>query len=352
MIEQRIKTARALAGLTMRELAKRVGVSHQAIGKYEKGTAIPSSNILLRLSKELGVGIEYLMRPQTIRLSQIKFRKKKSALKKTLLSIDAAVRDRLERYMLVESFLPEPEPACLPRFTIEDAAKTEQCAHEWRRAWKLGSDPIDNLVEMAEAHGVKVVLIAPPAPGFDGCAVWIDDQKPALVVNQTLTHCRFRLTFAHELAHILLDLPDHWTTKQQEDAAFRLGAAFLVPDDAVYLELGLKRRTLDFDELCTLKQVYGMSVQAWVTRAWQLGIIGDTTKDRLFRAIGARGWRLVEPGDAPTKERSRRFERLLLRVVAEDIISEARAAEVCGKPLAEFRKELAESQLDTAGAGH
>ena len=58
-IGPRIKLARAKAGLSVRELAERVGVSATAISKFERGEASPRQSTLLRLAKALSVGVEY-----------------------------------------------------------------------------------------------------------------------------------------------------------------------------------------------------------------------------------------------------------------------------------------------------
>jgi Zn-dependent peptidase ImmA (M78 family)/DNA-binding XRE family transcriptional regulator len=351
MVGERLKMARAMAGLTMRDLAEQAGISHQAVGKYEKGTATPSSPVLIRLAKALHVRIESLMRPEVVKLSDVKFRKKKTLPRKELLAIEAQVLDLLERYLLAESLCSDQEPSPPPKYTLKSVEDAEEKAKQWRRDWGLGLGPIENLVETAEAHGIKVVLADAPE-GFNGLAVRVEGRMPCLVVNQNLTECRFRLTFAHEMAHIVAAGIEDWPEKQQEQAAFRLGAAFLVPDEAVHRELGTNRRSLDWAELLTLKKIYGLSVQAWIVRASQLGVISDAVKERMFRLLSRQGWRRVEPGDEPTRERSYRFARLLLRAVTEDCVSEERAAEIYGQSLDAFRRSVIEGRIDAACAHH
>ncbi|MDW8291222.1 MAG: helix-turn-helix transcriptional regulator, partial [Armatimonadota bacterium] len=48
---ERLKSARKRAGLSMRALAERAGVSAQAISKYERGQDVPSSVVIIRLAK-------------------------------------------------------------------------------------------------------------------------------------------------------------------------------------------------------------------------------------------------------------------------------------------------------------
>ena len=51
MFSIRLHRARKAAGLSLRDLGERVGVSHAAIKKYEDGIAMPSSDILIGLSR-------------------------------------------------------------------------------------------------------------------------------------------------------------------------------------------------------------------------------------------------------------------------------------------------------------
>ncbi|MCG8012463.1 MAG: helix-turn-helix domain-containing protein, partial [Candidatus Thiodiazotropha weberae] len=61
MFGDRLKLARKKAGYSLRGLAEALEkeVSAQAIGKYERGEMMPSSGVLLRLTKLLDVSIEY-----------------------------------------------------------------------------------------------------------------------------------------------------------------------------------------------------------------------------------------------------------------------------------------------------
>lgn len=354
MLGERLKMARAMSQLSMRALAERACMSHQAVAKYEAGTVTPSSSALIRLAEALGVRIEFLMRPLTVQLSEAKFRKKSTLGSKARKTIEAKIRDRIERYITAEALLDlSNDPPC-STFGAQDLDddKIEELAERWRNDWKLGDGPIENLIEAAESNGIRVVLVDAPA-GFDGCAVWINNKIPAVVINQSLFECRFRLTLAHELAHILARSIDGLDGKTQERLVFRLGAAFLVPREVAYAELGRLRRSLDWDELSMLKKKkYGLSIAAWIMRAHQLNIISKDSATRLFRELGRRGWRRTEPGDKRTTERSHRLQRLLLRAVSEGIVSEARAEEIYGQSLREDSSAIGERQDNASRIDH
>ena len=60
-----IRALRREAGLTQRELAEALGVSRQAVSKWETGTADPSTSNLLALAKLFGVPAEELLHQAT-----------------------------------------------------------------------------------------------------------------------------------------------------------------------------------------------------------------------------------------------------------------------------------------------
>jgi len=69
MLGQRIASLRQNKGFSQAELAKRLHISTSAVGMYEQGRREPSVEILIALSRELGVSLDYLLsgRPDTVR---------------------------------------------------------------------------------------------------------------------------------------------------------------------------------------------------------------------------------------------------------------------------------------------
>lgn len=58
---QNIQTARKAKGISQETLAEKIGVSRQALGKWEKDTALPGVDNLQALAKELGVSVDALL---------------------------------------------------------------------------------------------------------------------------------------------------------------------------------------------------------------------------------------------------------------------------------------------------
>jgi Zn-dependent peptidase ImmA (M78 family) len=139
-----------------------------------------------------------------------------------------------------------------------------------------------------------------------------------------------RFNLGHELGHLVLKVLGGL---EFEDACHRFVGSLLAPAEMVRFELGSTRTTLGMSELYMLKHKYGLSMQAWIYRAKDLGIISESTATCLFKHFRSNGWHAREPGEALPAEKPLRMERLIYRALAEDIISRSRAQELLGKPI-------------------
>ena len=93
MIADRLKLARRKAGLSLRDLSSVMEnkVTAQAIGKYERGESIPSSGVLIAMSKALRVSLSYLMDVQEIELTGVEFRTKANTTIRDRAAVETAV---------------------------------------------------------------------------------------------------------------------------------------------------------------------------------------------------------------------------------------------------------------------
>ncbi len=343
---ERLKQARIAAGLSQRALAEQVGLSAMAISKYENSRMSPSSDVLLRLAKALGVKIGYFFRPLQINVECPAFRKHNCLGAKKQAAIEGRIIEMLERYLAVEEVF---SPGQLPHFAMPRACRrpithigqAEDVAEALREEWDLGEDPIANLCETLEDRGVKVILLDDIDDDFDGYSCRANGDIPVVAarLSDDLPGDRQRFSLAHELGHLLLEgmVADGM---DGEKVCHRFAAAFLVPRSAVLREMGRDRDTIYFEELHSLKHKWGLSMSGWLRRLADLEIISPNQYAISMRMFSKRGWRRVEPGEPVKPEATGRFERLVQRAVAEDIISVSRAADFLNRPLIAVRREL------------
>ncbi|MHB1142259.1 MAG: helix-turn-helix domain-containing protein [Sulfuricaulis sp.] len=340
MIGERIKQARTAAVLSLRELAEKAGVSAMAISKYETGKSTPSSGVLLSLSKALGVPVEYFLRTERVALEEVEYRKHTKLPKKLLRQIGGDVIEQVERYLELEHVFPTLPikpfkiPDGLPDH-INNYADIEGVADRVRETWDLGTNPIPELTDTLEEHGIKVFQTKLfHANHFDGLAANVNSM-PIIVVGEDWPGDRQRFALAHELGHLLLKGRLSGAL-DEEKASNRFAGAFLVAKSVVFNELGQRRRWLEPQELCVLKKVYGLSMGGWMHRAHDLGILADMHYQTMVRLFRARGWHKEESCDEYPREKTRLFTQLVYRALAEDLISESKAAELLRVPLKKF----------------
>lgn len=354
MIADRLRVARRKAGFSLRDLSAAMNdrVTAQAIGKYERGESVPSSGVLLALSKALDVSLTYLMDTQSIQLDGVEFRTKANTSARDRAKVETEVLEWIERYLQIETVLEmdSAEWQCpVARLRkLKEAGDAEALADEVRERWNLGLDPIPNMTELLEEKGLKVLTVPLPdrVSGFT-CMVKRRDgdaDLPVIVVNNRFSLERRRLTLGHELAHRLI-ASDSLSDKEEERAATWFAGAFLMPAKHLLAEVGKHRNALGYKELIDLKRLYRVSGAALLMRLRQLDVISEAILVYAFQTIG-RGWRTQEPHELELpdergmRERALRFDRLCYRALAEGLISLSKGAELLRVPVTQVEADL------------
>jgi len=312
-----------------------------AISKYENNQSTPSSGVMLALAKALQVRTEYFFRSILVELREVEYRKHSKLPKKVLQQIEGDVLEQVERYLALEEILPVSpiqvfvQPDGLPA-EVNDYDEIEHVANKLREIWSLGVNPILDLTGILEERGIKVFQAEALHDGkFDGLACLVNG-SPVIVVGTNWPGDRQRFTLAHELGHLILEnrLTDEL---DKEKAANRFAGAFLAAASEVIKELSHRRSWFEPRELCVLKKAYGLSMGAWLHRAQDLSIISDVTYIKLIKFFRKHGWHKKEPCDDYPQEQPEVFTQLVFHALAEDLVSESKAAELMGMPIVKFR---------------
>ena len=338
----RLKSARIQAGATQADLAAAIGVSKQAISQYENGRKSPESSTLLAIANYFGKPVGYFFQTRTIQLDRVDFRKRARLQGRALAAIKASILDRLEPYLELEQILNIDDPfvnpiAPLPVSKLEQA---EGAAIALLQAWNLGTNPIPNLIEMLEDRGVKVVEVTANAQ-FDGMSTLLDNAVPVIVVNQAMDTLRKRFTVLHELGHLLLAVPDPSDHAFCEKVCNRFAAAMLLPADVFRAEVGMRRSQISLAELIPIKEYYGISLAAIVYRGLDLGVFTQSLGRRFWQMRNQNPALKVEEGYGyyPGEEKSYRFEQLLSKALALELISYSKAAQLANTNVQALRQQ-------------
>lgn len=342
---ENLRAARKMRGWSLQELADRMGnITKQALNKYEQGAMKPEGSVLGQLVQALNVSPDYFFRSNRVELGPVEFRKKAKLTVKETDSIKEKIRDYLERYIEVEGmlglkhqflspFMDEDKPY---KHRVTTLQEVEEAAATTLRKWKLGINPIPNIVETLEEHGV-CVLVLETSSAFHGLTTLVSE-LPVVVLNGTDTPERRRFTALHELGHLVLDIVAA-SDREAEGMCHRFASAMLLPEEVVWREFGHTRKRISDYELIAVKNQYGISAQAIIHRLYDLGVITKSYYEYFFFRM--RSNRKEENFGRFLGERttSYRFQQLIRRLVAEDIVSDAKAASLAGTTLHEFRQQ-------------
>lgn len=291
--------ARTAAGFTQQEFADKLGVTQAALSRYENNLRGIPDDTLNAAAKNLGVTRDLLVAARQHRgaMAVDAHMRRRATAPATAWHRTEARLNMLRVH--TAHVLHEVSLRVSKRLPVFDPIDTTaaDAARYVRMQWQLPSGPVRGLIEWAEAAGCIVFEEDFGTSRIDGMSQWIDGH-PVLLLNSTAPVDRKRLTIAHELGHLCLH--NEFVTETIETDANRFAAEFLMPEAAIAHQL----RDLTVGRLGDLKQVWGVSMQALIERAFHLGLLTPAKRTAMYKQFGARGWRVREPGsDALRDER-------------------------------------------------
>lgn len=322
----RLKQAREVRQITATVLAERVGMSVGAISSWEKGRAQPRSSARRKIAEILELPEEFFLRKLSPTAPKnFRFRSQSSATMRARRAahgrahwLHEIVEFLNEEVEIPSVDLPEvelpPSPQSITSQDIEDAANAT------RRMWGLREGPILHLVKLLESRGIIIARLALNAAKLDGLSGFSTEGRPYIVLNSEKASCvRSRFDAAHELGHLILHRnaplrPEPASYKLMENQAHHFAGAFLFPRNAVFDEVA----HADLDSLVRNKERWLISIGATIYRLYQLGIILDSQKSRLWRQMGSRGWRSWEPLDDELRVERPTLLQLAYRLLCEE----------------------------------
>ena len=356
----RLQNARKVSGMSQAELASKMselqsvcpmmykGVSSTAIEKYENGVMVPDNDIIMvTIAKALNTNVANLRRPFRVTIGEFDFRKKSKLGKKAVERIKIMARQRIEKYVEVERLLNE-EIGCKVNFShmvVHNRNDARVIANKLRQEWNMGIGPISNAINLLENHGVKVIEVEEDPELFDGTSSMVDG-IPVVVLNANVgdtsnpkhhnTYERRNLTLFHELGHQLMNIADDIEDKEKEKICNAFASELLIPSDMFIKIFGPKRTGISFFELKDVQREYGISARALMYKASELGVI-TTSRFKYFNISLNKDPNLRYAIDETVipPQHSTRFERLVYRALASEVISISKAAELLDKSVSD-----------------
>ena len=345
IIGKRLKNARVMRGWSMDELCNAMGgvVSKMSVSKYENGKSVPGTSVLIAFANALNLPVDYFVRPFTVSIDSIKFRKRKSSLGiKEEKSIKENIADLIERYINIEEICNDSVSFASPfDFVVSQKEDVQECARKLREIWQLGVDGIVNIIGLLEEHGIKVMEID-ASGAFDGLSSFVNDVYPVIVLNKSFNSERKRFTALHELGHIILKFDSSVDNDMEEKLCNYFANEMLIPESVFKRIVGEKRHDISYEELRAIQIQYGISCDAMMYKARECGVISEQRykyfcinkhKNASFKAM-------VEKSLYPDEE-SFRFRSLVFKALCKEIITYSKAAALLNVSMEQVRGDLA-----------
>lgn len=347
-----IRKQRDAMGMTVAQLAKRVGVSRNTITNYESGKTEPSASDLVRLAETLGCHVaEFLGVGECGPPPRFAFRAHAPLRKDP--SIIVTARKYLRSYAEIEEIMDARLGGHLRRFVCDSDGPLkprdiETVADTLRQSCGLHDTGPENIASVLESLGVRTLFFEHDGKGLDGLSTVQGDMVLVLLRLRTRIIERTIFSAAHELGHLVLhpqlfsddsELVDGDDAKRFEKEADSFAGNFLVPSDEIvriWREERLNRLAL-FDALVLLKRIFHVSFHCLYHRVTELGLAEPVNRavfiNQIKRQLGINRKATIEelepdPLDPKILYRSTRFSRLIRSAYLQELIGVSKVAEM------------------------
>lgn len=276
----RLREARLMMGFSMDKLADLThgAITKQSIYCYEKGIMRPKSDALKAISNALNISEEYFEGTYLkIDMPMLRTQSNGKLSNDELEALEAKISFWAEQYITKEK-----EAEFQNRFTnpikgtiVSTTEDAMLAANLLREKWHCGDGPIASILRLFERKGIKILAANLPENVF-GLSTWADKKHPLMILDLRADKSsveKLRFTAVHELAHLLLKLPDD-SPLTVEKRCDMFASFFLLPKQALIEELGSKKRELiTLDEMIDIKEQYGISLAASIIATRDYGVI-------------------------------------------------------------------------------
>jgi len=336
----RLKTARQMRNLSMAALSGAIGnlVSPQAIFRYEAGIMMPASNVIVELSRALGVSMDYFFSEPRVSLSKIEFRKKYKLGAKVRKAIEMKVTNKLEKYVEISDICGEVLPELRKDLRVVSCKDDVlEVVSDLRKKWKLGDERIPNVIQFLEHIGILVVELEDDDnfDGFSGMA----DGIPVIALNKRYSSERKRFTALHELGHLVMTMDPNLPDADEEKLCHFFAGEMLITINKFKSITGdIRHKKISLQDFAELQKFFGISIDALMHKAYDFEMIGEP-RYRNYNIL-----KRTKPAFKAYAEESRfidehtdRFENLVYRAYTNELITGVKASDLLGITIQEVQ---------------
>ncbi len=328
VIGDNIRKNRLKNNLTTRDLAQKIGVSHTAVNKFEKGLLSPNKQMIRKMARIFKVKTQKLVLDTStlVDIKNVEFREEERITKKNKELIEYIAKEELERYSNLLEYFPEE------RFLSFDTEKyteeissyedIENKAASIREKLGAGEMAVFSMTELLENNGL-IIIFAESVEGFSAQEGYIQEKYLFVTLRKEKTEEEQRYLLASELARIVLDIKNPDLDK--EDVNNEFASSFLMSRELITRDIGERRKKISFYELEELRKKYRLPEIIIIKRLRQLKIISEAEKTRLYNYVKDK------TGETDNKteiknEKSDKYKKIVIEAVLEKYIDYKKGA--------------------------
>lgn len=299
---RRLTLARELYGVRKSDLAKMLGVSAVTVTHWESGNRTPTTNNVAALAQILGVTPSFL-ESQPSGISSISgaphFRSLRSTTQLSRNQAQAYTQVVQDVVHTITEYADFPDlvlPDIPADADVPDSVIPRLAAEQVREKWGLGDKPVRHVIRAMENHGIVVVFAPFQNAAIDAYSAF-GGEVPVVVLNPTKgDYYRQRFDAAHELGHLVMHADADPGHKVLEAQAHTFASEFLAPSAVIQNDLPTVMNGQGWMKLKELKEYWGISMQALLYRAKELGRLSDDAYRNAMVTVSRNKWRAKEPG--------------------------------------------------------
>lgn len=296
LLGERLRNARARAGLTQHEASEGLSMARTTLLALEKGQRRVRPDELKQMADLYASSVNALLSPDTVAVSLVpRFRSiapdaKDAAEAATLLNDLAGSQLQLEKMLGIASRHNYPPERPLGPGDIRDQA--EDAALEVRQRIGIGLSPIADIVSILELEfGLRIFIRPLKSSRISGLFVFDDSVGACILLNKNHPRERRSVTAAHELGHFLIsraqaDVMEFGVATQSREERFAtvFSYALLMPAAFVrrrFSELRQDTGAFSPRHLILLAHQLSVSEEALCRRLEELNLLPSGTWDSL-----------------------------------------------------------------------
>lgn len=301
---KRLREARLIRGLTIKDLADKIGITKQAISQFELGEHTPKPETMMAIINTLQFPKNFFYKDfkeqyvgNTFFRANATATKKSKEMQYNKSMLAGYIYDYLSDYIeFPELNLPDTSQY----ITAWDNDLIEDLATKVREHWGIGDKPIANIVHLLERNGIMVFSVDTDSQKVDAFCQHRTGRPFIFLGNDKQSAFRRQFDGGHELGHILMhadidnqEILSREEIKLMEYQANRFASSLLLPAEA-FAKTVTSTSLLHFVEL---KKYWQVSIGAMIYRCKELNLIDESRYTSLQKQISMKKMRTKEPLD-------------------------------------------------------